>query len=218
MKSEVQGSKSEVRRVLVCFALKEEAQAIPCKVWGWKGEVLITGIGQENARAAVGKALALSIPKRVFTCGFAGALNPALALGDVVFETFEAALAAKLAASGAKPVKFHCSSRVAVTAAEKAELRRTTGADVVEMESEIIHALCRERGIPCATVRVISDTANEDLPLDFNRLAKPDLSLDYGKLALAIAKAPGKIPDLLRLQRHSKLAAQRLADLLARVL
>ena len=86
------------------------------------------------------------------------------------------------------------------------------------MESEAIQTLCRARGIPCATVRVISDTANEDLPLDFNQLAKADLSLNYSKLALAIVKSPGKIPALLRLQKHSKLAAERLAGVLVQVI
>jgi hypothetical protein len=78
--------------------------------------------------------------------------------------------------------------------------------------------VCRERGIPCATVRVISDTANEDLPLDFNQLSRPDMSLDFGKLALAVAKSPGKIGALLRLQKQTQLAAEALAATLAKVI
>ena len=139
----------------------------------------------------------------MLTCGFAGGLNPDLKLGDVIFELFpgssrgnEAQIkiwnqlvppylgcCAKLLAAGAKPVKFFCADRIATTVAEKKKLRDETGADAVEMESAAIHAVCAERGIPCATVRVISDTANEDLPLDFNALAKPDKNLDFGKLA-----------------------------------
>jgi hypothetical protein len=86
------------------------------------------------------------------------------------------------------------------------------------MESAVIHVVCAEKNIPCATVRVISDTAGEDLPLDFNALAKPDKNLDFGKLAWAIAKSPGKISALLALGKQTKLAAERLAAVLEKLI
>lgn len=176
----------------------------------------------------------LAPPNLVLTCGFAGGLNPGLKLGDVVFETGNAPLAppsgervsartgeglvSKLLTAGAKPAKFFCADRVATTAAEKQKLRLETGADAVEMESAAIYAVCRERGILCATVRVISDTANEDLPLDFNVLSTADKNLDYGKLLLAIAKSPGKIGSLMKLQKQTQFAAEQLGKVLAAVL
>ena len=179
-------------------------------------------------------------PNLVLTCGFAGGLNPDLKLGEVVFETetfpsrsrgnetqtkknletphvVSYNLREKLLAAGAKPAKFFCADRVVTTTVEKKKMRAETGADAVEMESEAIHAVCRERGIPCATVRVISDTASEDLPLDFNQLSRPDWSLDYGKLAWAIAKSPGKISVLLKFQKRCRLAAEQLAVVLEKI-
>lgn len=206
------------KKTLVCFALEEEAKGLAWKVWGMWGQVLITGIGKNNAERSVRNFLVNHSPKRVFTCGFAGGLDPALVIGDVVFSTDDLALREKLTAAGAKPAKFFCAPRMVTTIAEKAELRRTAGADAVEMESEVIHAVCRERGIPCATVRGISDTANEDLPLDFNQLVKPDMNLDYGKLAWAIVKSPGKIGALLRLQKQTRLAAERIAAVVAQAI
>lgn len=206
-------------RMFVCFALREEASAFRKIAAGKAGvSILITGIGRRNAERMVGEFLKSGSPQFVLTCGFAGGLNPELASGTVVFATDAAQLQEKLLAAGAAPARLHCVSQIATTVAEKQELRRTTGADAVEMESEVIHGLCRQRGIPCATVRVISDTAHEDLPLDFNRFAKPDLSLHYGKLLLAVARSPAKIPALVRLQRNCNFAARRLAETLAKVI
>jgi len=212
--------------ILICFALKEEAAPFR-KIAAEKSDVsiLVVGIGRQNAEKSVRKFLAEAagaLPELVFTCGFAGGLNPDLKIGDIVFESPEPStsnpqLLTRLTAAGAKPAKFFCADRIATTVAEKNTLRAETGADAVEMESAAIHAVCRERGIPCATVRVISDTADEDLPLDFNALAKPDKSLDFGKLFLAIAKSPGKIGALMQLQKKTSFAARQLSAVLAKI-
>jgi adenosylhomocysteine nucleosidase len=205
-------------QTLVCFALNEEAGAFRKLTFGREDvSILVTGIGRRNSERTLVERLNQRTPRRVLTCGFAGGLDPALAAGDVLCSTDDERLRGELMAAGARPVTFYCATRIATKVAEKLELRRTTGADAVEMESEAIHTICRERRIPCATVRAISDTANEDLPLDFNQLSKPDLTLDFGKLLVAIAKSPGKIPGLLRLQKNSNLAAQRLAEVLAKI-
>jgi adenosylhomocysteine nucleosidase len=205
---------------LICFALKEEAAPFQ-KMAAGKSDVsiLIVGIGHENAEKSVRKFLAENSPELVLTCGFAGGLNPDLKLGDVLFEigNRKSEIGNQLVAAGAKPAKFFCADRIATTVAEKKKLRAQTGADVVEMESAAIQAVCAGRGIPCATVRVISDTADEDLPLDFNALSKPDKSLDFGKLFFAIAKSPGKIGALMQLQKKTSFAAKQLADVLAKI-
>src|SRR5438093_599898 len=196
--------------LLVTFAAKEESRAFQ-KLIGRHSDlqVLLTGIGQRNAERAIRGALAEQLPKLVLTCGFAGGLNPELATGTVVFSTdkevrsrrgneadsplnvqapppyvggYESYLSAALLASGARPAKFHCAEKVAVTAEEKRARWANTGADAVEMESGVIRAICHEHNIPSATVRVISDAANENLPFDFNRLMDANQNLSYGKL------------------------------------
>jgi adenosylhomocysteine nucleosidase len=205
--------------VLVCFALKEEAAPFRKIATGKSGvSILITGIGRDNSRRSLVDSLAQSTPRLVLTCGFAGGLDPALKIGDVVFEPQDASPREKLLRASAKPGKFFCAARIASTAAEKKKLRGDTHADAVEMESAEIHAVCRERGIPCVTVRVISDVAHEDMPLDFNQLSKPDMSLHFGKLAWAVARSPGKISALLKLQKETRFAAERLAQTLAAII
>jgi adenosylhomocysteine nucleosidase len=200
---------------LVCFAVKEEAKffrAANCRT-------LITGMGKTNAARSFQKELTTMTPALVLTCGFAGGLNPGLSLGDVVFQTdVGAGLAKRLSESGAAPGVFHCSDRVAITAVEKKSLRASTNADAVEMESAAIRAICREKKIPATTVRVISDAANEDLPLDFNALMTPDYRLSMAKLLGNLMREPQKIPQLLDFQKRTVFAARRLAAVLEKLL
>jgi adenosylhomocysteine nucleosidase len=218
LKTETQNEKKEVETV-VCFAL--DAEAAPFRKMAEEMSdfaILITGIGSKNAETSLRNFLAKNVPKLVLTCGFAGGLNPELETGDVVFMTGYPALEEKLANADAKLVNFFSATRIATTAAEKKKLREETGADVVEMESGAILAVCRESRIPCAMVRVVSDAADEDLPLDFNKLAKPDKNLDYDKLAWAVCKAPWKIGALLALYKKTRFAAAQLAEVLEKII
>jgi adenosylhomocysteine nucleosidase len=206
-------------RFFVTFAVKEEAApflratktAAHLRAW-------ITGMGRENARHAAQTMLAQTRPDWVITAGFAGGLDPRLTAGTVIYSAPAGSpLESKLEAAGARRARFHCAARIAVTAGEKALLRRQTGADAVEMESSVIEEVCGQWNIPCATVRVISDTAEEDLPLDFNQLLTPGFGIHFGKLARELLFAPGKIAALIRLQRRTASAARKLAGVLVAV-
>jgi adenosylhomocysteine nucleosidase len=205
---------------LVCFAVREEAAHFRQLARSRPDiEILLTGMGRRNAEKAIGAALAKQRLQRVITAGFAGGLDPGLARRTVVFcAEQETNLMPALLSAGARRVRFYCAEAVVATAAQKRVLHDNTGAQVVEMESQFIQALCREHEVPVATVRVILDTATEDLVLDFNRLMTPDQRIDGRKLAIALLKSPQKIPALLRLHKESAMAARALGEVLASAL
>jgi adenosylhomocysteine nucleosidase len=199
---------------LITFAVNAEAAPTRHHLQQQRinSRILITGIGPHAARASITRALEPSRPPMVITCGFAGGLDPALPLGQLVFDADPAfPLAQALMPIGARPASFLASDRILATAADKAAARELSGADVVEMESFVIRQLCRERNIPSATLRVISDTAREDLPLDFSRFLSDSGAFRYDQLLAALFRAPGRIPALIRFQRQTRQAALTLA-------
>ncbi|MDB6059658.1 MAG: nucleoside phosphorylase [Verrucomicrobiales bacterium] len=214
--------------MLVCFAVKEEAKFFSplrevrvvkgdreqvrmrafCQVW-------ITGMGRTNAARGIREAIAKVKPDRVITAGFAGGLNPKLKVGDILYdEDFDAGLATQLDELGAISAKFCCHRRVAITAEEKFELWKETSADAVEMESSVIRTICKEFRIPSATIRVISDDAHQDLPLDFNALMTSEDRIDYPKLIWTVLSRPSRIPKLMEFQRQTIAASQKLGGVL----
>jgi adenosylhomocysteine nucleosidase len=202
--------------ILITFAVKEEMKFFP----GGPGiRRYITGMGRDNADDAIAAAVEQIRPRLVLTCGFAGGLNPVLKSNEIVFGADEGSpLYDALKQAGGTPVSFFCARRVAITSEEKQRLWRGMGSDAVEMESESIREYCRERDIPSATVRVISDTALEDLPLDFNTLMSPAQKINYGKLTWALVRAPFKLAELLAFQQKTIDAAKSLGAFLTKVI
>jgi adenosylhomocysteine nucleosidase len=227
--------------LLLCFAVKEEmkffrdpADGIPMRGKGAGAgrkeavssirdrardagvtQVWVTGIGRKNAASNIREALAKVRPERVITAGFAGGLNPTLKVATVIYEEdFGAGFGQELEKLGALPAKFYCHRRVAITAAEKRLLYQQSGADAVEMESSVIRTICHEFKVPSATVRVISDDASHDLPLDFNALMTSEDRIDYHKLFWTILRRPSRIFRLMEFQQQTLAAARQLGGVL----
>ena len=206
--------------ILVCFAVNTEARLFQTRAASNDNiQILLTGIGAENAASSVRSAIEEWKPKAVISSGFAGALNPDLAVGTVLFDCEpETGFLSALSLSEGQPAKFCNVNRVLVSATEKLKLWKERNVDAVDMESYAICKVCREFHVPSGTVRVISDAADEDLPLDFNNLMTSDLRMNYLKLALSILKSPHTLPRLLRFRRALRQASENLAALLHEVL
>jgi nucleoside phosphorylase len=207
---------SAAPHTLVCFAVKEEAKyfAPPPNV-----RVLVTGIGRNNAYYKLDAYLAKETPASVLTCGFTGGLNPKFKLGDILYDVDEGSPWEKaLLASTGTLARFHFDKRIACTANEKNKLWHATGKDAIEMESETIRQACLNRKIPSATIRVISDSAHDDLPLDFNLIFKPDYRLDFTKLTARLLLKPQLMLKLLHFQGETITAAKSLGAFLETLL
>ena len=134
----------------------------------------------------------------ILSVGFCGALDPALRVGDIV-----------------DAGKVFTADRVAVTAAEKRALRQQTGAAAVEMEATAVEAKAREWGTAFRCVKVVSDTAAKDLPLDFNKYRDGDGRFSRARIAFAALRHPPALAGLMRLDRDCRRAADRLGEFLA---
>lgn len=147
----------------------------------------------------------------IVSTGFCGALDPALRVGDIV-------VSGEPVRSRRRFVQGELLSvdRVAVSAAEKRELRERTGAVAVEMESAAVAAKAREWGVPFRCVKVVSDAASDDLPLDFNLYRDAAGRFSRTRIALAAMLRPFTVmPGLLRLDRNCRTAAEKLGEFLA---
>lgn len=204
------------RSVLVCFALRQEAAAFKRVVRANPAvTTVVTGMGLTNTGLAVQRVMHGRHFDEVFSCGFAGGLNPRLVPGTVLFDTTEPALAERLQKAGAIPARFVLVHELLVTAAAKAHCYSATGADAAQCESDAVQAICRARNTPFAVVRVVLDAADEDLPIDFNKFIAVVGGFQYSKFFGTIARDPAKIRLLIPLVKRCQVARAKLAAVLA---
>jgi adenosylhomocysteine nucleosidase len=169
-------------------------------------------------------------PKLVLSAGFAGALDPTLAVGDVVLATDVVDPAGNRwpATWPAEPLKgdwrppLHrgrvlTSPELVESPAKKAEWARQRQAMAVDMESSVLARKCYEKEVPFGCVRAISDRADTALPPRLADLLRQGRASAPRVLA-ACLRSPGLIGEFRRLARDTKNAGIQLGQALGELL
>jgi hopanoid-associated phosphorylase len=158
----------------------------------------------------------------VISIGVGGALDPALKVGDVVIGAeviagashwpTDAAWSARLAARlpGALSAAIYGSEVMVLRAADKESLRAASGAALADMESHIAAEVAAAHGLPFTVVRVVSDTAEADLPSAVAAGLKPDGAMNLVGVLAALALRPLQLPALMRVGRDAEAALKAL--------
>jgi adenosylhomocysteine nucleosidase len=199
--------------------------------------VLQTGIGQTRTRTALEWMLSRPIlgnvpyrPRVVLSAGFAGALQPGLAVGDIILATevvdtesncWPATWPAELPPGEWQPPlrrgRVLTATHLVGDPAEKRALGEKHEAVAVEMESATVARLCSKHAIPFGCVRAISDDWNTPLsPQLVSVLAGGRVS--YGRLLWHVLTSPRLTGELWRLARQTKVAAEQLGRALGELL
>ena len=228
-------------KILVSFALRNEFApwrrlrsftraaeldfaAYDTKVEAADLRVVLTGVGPERARSVMARALQWG-PNVCVSSGVAGSLRTTYRVGEVFVapEVMELESGRTIAtdrelveAAEKRGVRLAerllSSANMIVTAEGKSRLGRM--AEAVEMESFAVLTEAAARKIPAVAIRAISDAADQDLPMDFSSVLDDEGKVKVSKVAGSLARAPHKLPSVLRLARNTKLAATKLAEFL----
>ncbi len=193
-----------------------------------------TGVGPRNARAGLAELLRWIGPCRWIGAGLAAGLAPDLIVGKILVADAvgdaegavttgpDPAWAARALACDrtVRSGRFLSTARIAATRTEKAALRGTGGEefDVLDMESAswARGAADAANEAPYLLARVVSDSADEELPDFLTVSVASDGSLDRGRIARYALLRPSAIGKLLDLRRRARSCAESLAEFLDR--
>ena len=186
--------------------------------------VILTGAGRFASQRAMDQAFS-EMPDACIVSGLAGALKADYLPGRVLAAKTvanlpgtrilrsDSELLSRAATSGAKVAdRILVSDRVIATAAEKKQLG--TSGDAVDLESLWVLAAAAQRSVRAVVIRAISDSADADLPLDFDRIFDQRGKVSLVKVIGQLARKPQRIGALLRLANDSERAAGALATFL----
>lgn len=155
----------------------------------------------------------------LISAGFAGAVREDLSVGDLVlaenFSDPQLLAAAQKILSGRKVhvAKLFTSSAIIDSVGARSRIASEHGAIAVDMETGMIAQVCRARGIPLLSLRVISDSLREPFPAPPSVLFDIERQrTDSAKLSLYFLRHPGAVWSLIRFARQIARARKVLTD------
>ncbi len=182
------------------------------------GTVMVCGgIGATAARRAAEAVIVLFGPSIIYSVGFAGALDPALKVGDVFSP------ARVINAGDGSSILLKEGDGVLVSFAsvanseQKKKLRASFGADAVDMEAAAVLRAAESHGIAFGAIKAISDESDFDLPAT-DRFVDAEGTFSEARFAAYVAIRPWMWPQVLRLAKNSKRASRALCEHLERLL
>lgn len=156
--------------------------------------------------------------RRILSIGICGALCPDLRVGDIVIAsevvTADAVYAAS--ASWARELAIRLPEAAVASMAgvdcvsgdrdNKSELRASTKARTVDMESHVAAKAAAAHGLPFGALRVVSDGAHRTLPHAAKIGLHPSGHVDLSAVIRSILRAPLQIPQLIRTAWEAEIA------------
>lgn len=207
--------KWEVREV--CRRLKLTLFDSRDEVWGAElnghaVRLCLSGMIPAVSKDRVDRFLGSQKPDLMICSGLAGALKPNIVVGDIVVQSADPSLVS-IAERALKEhdIPFHVGPLVTVgspvlTPTARRDLAHTSGAIAVDMESQTIARLCRQRNIPCLAMKGVCDGIDDDLsPI----LGGFDI-INIPRIAMRVVSRPNTWPLAARLAHHSYIAANHL--------
>jgi len=190
--------------------------------------VVLTGVGRRAARLGAEMLIAGHRPSWLFSAGFAGGLDPALARNDlvipdqvvdpegnrVVIDTSVFDLPEAVRTRG----RLLTVDRIIASSAEKAEIRQEHQADLIDMESSALALMARERLLRFLSVRVISDEAGTELPPEIASMLAHTGSYRVGAALRALWQRPSALKDFWALHTRALESSDRLASCIRRLI
>lgn len=206
---------------------KGKAQFFRARIGDSEVNVLLTGVGGKNAWLEATKAIWGGEVDICISSGLAGALRPEYHLGDVLAaRAVQAAGRKQVVAADRQLVRlaqehgalavdsFYSADHVIGLASEKRELASL--ADAVEMESREVLYEVAAFGARGVAIRGISDRADQNLPLDFNRVVTSTGEVSIPRVLGEMVRHPSSTAGLIRFANQSRVAAEKLAAFLDR--